>query len=274
MNWPDLFPDQDYQFQLRLERGDPSRFFGRSPEADAVLADRRRWLLETPDRCLVQQLDAEAALAETAALARTWNISGEIPPQTCHDARGPAGLTLASLAWNWEPDFVLLRPDPDDELRLVAAAVCFPSSWDVTEKAGLTVGQIHDVVPALNSQLGGSIRIFLSRMRPGIAWQRANWGFSASAERNQHPSRNLQRLRPPLQLDGVFVRLEHQALVALPETRGVLFGIRLESVSFAQIRKVEAARRGLLRALRTLPEPMAQYKNIAHVRAELLELLA
>lgn len=274
MHWPELFPDQDYHFHLRLERGDPARFFGRSAEAEAVLADRRRWLRETPERCLVFLPEAQPVVEETIALARSWNTLIENAQDAPAPSREPNAFNLASLAWNLEPDFVLLQPDATGSLRLVAAAVCFPSSWDVTEKAGLTVDQIHGVVPALNSELGDSIRVFLSRLRPGVAWQRANWGLSASAERNQHPSRNLQRLQPPLQPDHVFVRLEYQALVALPATRGVLFGIRLESVSLTQVREHAAARRGLRRALQTLSEPMAQYKNVAHVRAELLELLA
>ena len=34
----------------------------------------------------------------------------------------------------------------------------------------------------------------LARMKPGISWERINWGLSRSPELNQHPSRKLPRL--------------------------------------------------------------------------------
>ena len=62
-------------------------------------------------------------------------------------------------------------------------------------------------------------------------------------------------------------------MVALPETGGILFGIRLEVVPLAKLRENRSARDGLIEALETMPDKIADYKNLALARGRLLELL-
>jgi hypothetical protein len=172
-----------------------------------------------------------------------------------------------------EPDWLLLAPDHAGSFRLHAACVCFPSSWSLEEKMGLPLESIHGVVPGLNAQAGRPIAGFLQRLAPGIAWQRANWGLSRSPERNQHPALPRPRLDDTVAPDEVWLRVEHQALVALPRTGGLLFGIRVTVHPWAEILAEAPARQGLRRALATMPETVAAYKGIAPARARLLELL-
>jgi hypothetical protein len=132
---------------------------------------------------------------------------------------------------------------------------------------------IHDVVPGLNEQLGARIGTFLRRMAPGMAWQRANWGLSRSAELNQHPARALPRLDATVTADEVWLRVEHQALVALPKTEGVLFGIRIAVHPLARVKMDPAAVAGLRRALQTMSAEMAGYKNLATARDAIIGML-
>ena len=152
--------------------------------------------------------------------------------------------------------------------------LCFPSSWRLSEKLGKTIEFIHGVVPELNTNLGPAIHKFLAGLKPGAASLRFNWGLSRSAELNQHPDRSLPRLDGSMSLEEVWLRVEEQALVALPKSHGILFGIRLVNRPLAAIRADQLARARLRRALATMPEPMAVYKGIAPARARLLELLA
>jgi hypothetical protein len=158
-------------------------------------------------------------------------------------------------------------------MKLLGGCVCFPSSWSLEEKMGRPLDFIHRVVPGLNEQLGKPIAQFLRRMTPDIAWLRANWGLSRSAELNQHPRRALPRLDATVQPDEVWLRVEHQALVALPTTGGVLFGIRVMVHSLTEVKRDPDAARGLHRALQTMPEAMAIYKGIAPARSALLGIL-
>ena len=152
------------------------------------------------------------------------------------DAKPPAlGLALA-------PDFLLLKPSADGMPVLLGGCVCFPSSWAFEEKVGRPLDWIHAVVPRLNEKLGEKAWSFLTKMPPGPAWLRANWGLTASPEFNQHPT------------------------LGLP-------GLTQEVVPLAKLRENQAARDGLLEALKTMPDKIADYINLARARERLIELL-
>ena len=48
MTLAELFPDDDYKFQLRFERGAPAEFFAPTARSEEVLAERQRWLRTEP----------------------------------------------------------------------------------------------------------------------------------------------------------------------------------------------------------------------------------
>jgi len=262
-DWTRLFPDEDYQFHFGVRSGAPETFFGVTSRNDELLRERRRWLNTQPDQCRVQLPTATPLINETIALARQWrSLTGNDSPND-----------ILELGRVWEPDFVLLRPDENGAFAMVAACVCFPSSWRVTDKIGRPLQAIHEPVPGLNTALGPAIDRYLSHLKPGAAALRSNWGLSRSPELNHHPDRRLPPIEPPLKPEEVFVRIENQALVALPESGGILFGIRLEIIPLPDLLQFPTATRGLHRALRTMPEDVARYKNLSKARGHLIDLL-
>src|SRR6185295_11123743 len=112
---------------------------------------------------------------------------------------------------------------------------------------------IHGVVPGLNSALASPIHQFLQRLKPGVAFHRDNWGLAATDELNLHPARALPPPAPPVSLDRLWLRVEHQALVALPRTGGVVFGIRIALHRLDEVARDSGARAGLKRALASMP---------------------
>ena len=199
---------------------------------------------------------------------------GKMPPSTAGETPATTFARCLSLGEAWEPDYLLLKPDAvTGRFHLVGGCVCFPSSWRFEEKVGRPLEVIHTPVPHLNEQLASPIHNFLGRIKPGTAWCRANWGLSRSPELNQHPARGLPKLLPPLRVDEVWLRVEDQALVALPESRGVLFGIRMTVIPLAEVKRHPTAARGLARALRTMPDAMLDYKSLLAAKGELLRLL-
>lgn len=250
-----LFPPEDYRFRLTMRRGDPRRFFQQADPEGALLRERRRWLDDEPSRYAACGPGGEALLEELRELAAAWAL--------------PGFADAAGLGRAWEPDVLLLAPDAAGELRLRAGALCFPTGWALTEKLGGTLPEIHGVVPGLNPAIGGAIRQFLSSLKPGIAFHRDNWGIAATDELNLHPGRQLPRPTWPVRLEALWLRVEHQALVALPRSRGVLFGIRIALHRLDAVAADGAVSQGLARALRSLPEELAAYKGLADVRHEL-----
>ena len=263
-DWPALLPDEDYRFSMRFHRVPVEQFFGSTSARADVLAQRARWLDETPAHCAAVTTRARPLLLELDALSRGW-LGTDV-----HESSDDLALCQA-LGRQIEPDFLLLQSDESGTLRLDAACVCFPSAWNLAEKIGQSVESIHGAVPRLNAQAGAPIRQFLERLKPGPAWRRANWGLSRSPEWNQHPARPLPRLDASVTLEEVWLRVEHQAFVRLTG-EGVLFGIRISVHPLLDLLQIPEARRGLLRALRTMPEDVAAYKGIAAAREVLLTL--
>jgi hypothetical protein len=181
--------------------------------------------------------------------------------------------TFHALAEGLEDETMLLRRQEDGSHLLVAGAVCFPSYWSLPEKMGRPLAEIHDPVPTVNARFASKIDAFLTRMKPGTAWERSNWGLSRSAELNQHPSRNLPRLDARVELNEVFFRLEQQLLAPLPLSGGTVFALRLFVYPFSELRENTEVRSGLERALKTMPEEIAVYKGIAPARERILSFL-
>jgi len=262
----ELFGDEDYRFQMRFTRGLPAAYFGPTLAHADLIAERRRWLINSPATYSALLPDGERLLHEAAGLARQWHgFDGA--------AAGDSSALCRALGGFWETDFLLLKLDGADAIRLVGGCLCFPSHWRLTDKIGKTIEFIHGPVPGLNKDLGASIHKFLAALKPGVSWQRVNWGLSGSPELNQHPDRKLPRLDARVRLDQVWLRVEEQALVALPESGGILFGIRIVNHPLAEVRNDPLIVERFCRALETMPEEMARYKNLSESRAEIIKLL-
>jgi hypothetical protein len=266
MTLEELFPEDDYRFQMWFERGDLADFFARSARSETVLAERRRWLRTDPKTYAAILPPGEAMLDEAVELACEWN--GFAPP----------GLTTAwqkclALGEFWEPDYLLLKSDSDRAIRLYGGCLCAPSSWRLNDKLDQAVEFIHGPVPGLNAHIGAAIHKFLAALKPDAASLRHNWGLSRSPELNQHPDRALPPLDATVSAEEVWLRVEHQALVALPKSGGILFGIRVVNHSLNEVKTGPLAAARLCRALETMPEEMARYKNLAAARGRILNLL-
>lgn len=253
----DLFPDGDYRFHLTLRRGDPAAFFAPRDRSGRVLEERRRWLAAEPVRYAALQKEGERSFEEFAAMAETWGV------------RASGGV--AELGGALEPDFLLMVRDDQGRFRLRGGALCFPTGWALEEKLGETMEIIHGVVPGLNGAIGAQIDQFLERLKPGAAFLRDNWGIAATDALNLHPGRGVAGPALPVSLERLWLRVEHQALVALPQSGGVLFGIRIALHRLDDVASDEDARRGLMRALATMPEAVARYKGLAGIRGDLLK---
>ena len=269
----DLFPDGDYRFHLTLRRGEPREFFRPQETGERVRAERARWLATDPARYAALQPEGEPLLAEFAGLVLDWNAAASASGSEWNDrplapARGDENLLALGAAL--EPDFLLLSPDAGGAFRLRGGALCFPTAWALEEKMGQTLDFIHGPVPGLNAALASPISQFLARLKPGVAFHRDNWGIAATDELNLHPVRALPPPAPPVALDRLWLRVEHQALVALPRSGGVVFGIRIALHRLDALARDPAVATGLRRALESMPAALAAYKRIEPIRGELL----
>jgi hypothetical protein len=249
---------------MRFRRGDIREFFANTT-SDVILAERRKWLDHNARECAAVLPAGEPILDEVVELAGSLDIP-VARQSTSFD-------TCVALGRVWEPDLLFLRTVEDSQPELVGGCVCFPSSWSFEEKVGQPLDAIHTPVPTFNSQFASPVKQFLARMKPGISWERINWGLSRTPELNQHPNRRLHRLDASVDLNEVWFRVEYQSLVALPRTSGILFGIRLIIEPLSRLSLDPAFAAGLSRGLATMPESVAAYKGLKTSRQRLIDLL-
>jgi hypothetical protein len=270
--------DGPFRFQMALRPGPGAPFFCPTPHHAEVMAERKSLLSTHPHLYAASLTGTSELLNAAAALVHHWTSDTDSAPAPRPPA--PHQATAATLAaWcaetgaAWEPDWVVLRRDPDATYRLVAGVVCFPSGWALDEKMGRPLDEIHAPVPGLNHALSRQIHTFLERLKPGAAWWRDNWGLSAVSARNHHPSIHQRPLAETASLSDTWLRYEEQLLAQLPGSQDVLFGIRVGRVRLAEILPFPEVTRRLAHALRTMPEDVAAYKGIALARPTLLRQL-
>lgn len=269
MSLAELFPDGDYRFHLTLRRAEPREFFAPRDPTGRVLAERAQSLASEPQRYAAILPEGEPMLREFVEMATGWGV---VKREADADANASAFDAMCQLGREVEPDLLLLSPDADGRFRLRGGALCFPTGWALTEKLGHTLDFIHGVVPGLNAALATPIHQFLSKLKPGVAFLRDNWGLASTDELNLHPARAIPALQPPVSLERLWLRVEHQALLALPESRGIAFGIRIALHRLDMVARTPAAK-GLRRALETMPHELASYKRLDAIRPQIMGLL-
>lgn len=255
----ELFPAGDFRFHLTLRRSEPAEFFAPRDTTGRVLAERRRWLAASPARYAALTAPGRAAFTEWARLSREWS--------------GVEAAAPGELGEKLEPDFLLLTADEAGAFRLRGGALCFPTGWALEEKIGRTLDEIHGVVPGLNAALASPIQLFLTRLRPGGVIERDNWGLAATDELNLHPARGWPAPAEPTAPDRLWLRVERQAFLALPQSRGIVFGLRIELHRLDRVAEDRAAAAGLKRALAMMPDELLAHKRLGGVRDRVVSWL-
>jgi len=244
---------------MSLRPGDARCFWGHSADAAAILAERTRWMTETPERYLRVLPEGVEAVNEAIAFMRAQQDGAACSP--------------AQAAVELEPDWIVLAGDAERQHPVVGGAVIFPSSWALEEKVGHPLHVVHAPVPGLQSSLGTQISTFLQRLAPQAAWERENWGLSADPSLNHHPAIAIRRLGGDATLATTWLRLERQFLTRLFATQAILFGIRVSNHRLDDLAALPAVAARLARALATMSEEVARYKGLHEARGPLISAL-
>ena len=185
-----------------------------------------------------------------------------------------ADMPIASTALLIPDDLVLMRRD-DRGWRLVAASLCFPSSWNLGEKFSLPLEAVHGPVP-LSDKMSMRINRIFDSLQPDIPVWRANWTLESDGElrkdkseaRNQHQREKLS--------GNVHFRTEFQTLHKLPETQDILFTIRIKVRPITTLLYEKRGRQKLAilhRQYMAMSDAERDYKGINHNADGLLKWL-
>ena len=137
---------------------------------------------------------------------------------------------LAIAAKLVQEDLVLMSASPDG-WRLTAASLCFPSAWNLLEKFGHPLHQVHAPVPGFGtgSRNASVIDRMFDNLRPEQPVMRWNWSLHEDGELHHPTSHSGTESRFG---DGdigghVFLRVERQTLRKLPISGDIVFTVRI-----------------------------------------------
>jgi hypothetical protein len=178
-----------------------------------------------------------------------------------------------------QDDLVLMRKDQDG-WRLVAACLCFPSTWSLAEKFNQPMDAIHEAVPGYAGQMAGRINRIFDHLPTGQVVERFNWSIYGDDELH-HPEpksgpRAWQGLCGGI-AERAFVRVERQTLRRLPASQDIVFTIRVH-VDPVRVFREHPGGKALAGALRdqlaALNTEQLAYKNLLADRDILIEALS
>jgi len=180
--------------------------------------------------CLKQQYPDLLEITPATITDKTSGVTQNLPEQ------GPS--PLADVALLLQDDLLLMRRY-EDGWRLVAASLCFPSSWNLHEKFDKPLETIHGPVP-MDEKMHQRIRRIFDAMRLEVPLWRENWGIT-NDQSLRHVRRESDRVstREDVESD-LHLRVEYQTLHKLPQ-RGdgssgdILFTVGVRVRSMAQL---------------------------------------
>ncbi|WP_423065739.1 heme-dependent oxidative N-demethylase family protein [Devosia sp. CN2-171] len=286
MSLPPLPGPLAQAFAIGLKPLDPSQWIDVDDELAAYLAEKGRLFAKrraevfaaeygtgVAQQEVLQRLVAHLA-QHSASHVREDNAVRIVPTGevVALDGDRPALETAARLV---QEDFVLMRRSADG-WRLVAAALCFPSAWRLSDKFGRPMHEVHAPVPGFGAGTRPAelINRMFDNLQTGAAMLRWNWSlFGDRVLFHPEPSHAVPRFGA--EGEKAVVRLERQTITKL-DTGDVLFTIRiyLEPIdSLARQpegREIAAAIRAQLAAM---PVEQAEYKGLLAERETVMRRL-
>lgn len=191
--------------------------------------------------------------------------------KTSSQYRGDTQLLIKTLARHLEEDFlIMMKSDKNDEYYFRSGAFVFPSGFDPSKKANLSLKDIHGPVPYYKEKIEKSMDKFFQRFKIGKFVMRVNWTCQAHTHRYavglNHAYNNEKKpeVFKAKDLDfekGVFLRNERQCLTRLPKSKAIVFTIRTYLTPIAQVKREGETGLDLACAIENLPPVTAIYKT-------------
>ena len=128
-------------------------------------------------------------------------------------------------------DDICLLEEEDGDYKLVAASVCAPTWWDLSEKIGKPLTEIHAPIVNLEEKIGRMIRHFLQNLSAKDCYQRSNWFLFTSPDLCVFPnsfnfSTEMTNINHQNIETNLFLRCERQTFRKLKDSQHIAFELR------------------------------------------------
>lgn len=175
-----------------------------------------------------------------------------------------------------QEDLCLMLPS-NQGYRLAAASVCFPQRWNLREKLGQPISQIHHHVPEYAQKLAHPVDSLFERLRESHPGLRSNWSLVDSPELYLESGKYVSDLNPVITADNagkkLWLRVERQTIRRMPISQGVLFSIHSYIYPLAKVTESPEIAAQLSKAILSLKPAMQSYKSLLPFKSALLSYL-
>jgi hypothetical protein len=213
---------------------------------------------------------------ETLFFNKKWTFLQSKSSQCGTQAPGPGYISgMDAMACQLQEDLAIIEINDQGEEQLTALHLCYPNHWAAEDKIGCSFAAIHGPVPGFET-LARQARPLIKHLLHNGPYVRFAWGLATDTRLNHHP-------QPPIGDIGaqawqgrafnpdqprLYLRIERQVMLGLPEVSALLFTIR---TYFENIAKLEDERKDqLLLAIESMDEATLIYKGIAPCRDDIL----
>jgi len=178
-----------------------------------------------------------------------------------------ADIEFVQLAKVIAEDLCLLE-FKHDTWQLVAAVVVFPSRWNLLEKIGKNLDQIHAPVPGYDQALQPYMTDTFNKIKPDRPVWRKNWSLHETSSLHEPFYKSSSA-----NVDNYWWRTERQTLTKSDDGKYILFTIRNRSEPFNWIKSDPQAAGQFAKTLATLSPEMLSYKHLIEKRDQFIAYL-
>ena len=264
---PPFLPDgrQNTILEMGLQHLNPSEWMIVDEDAPLFLSHKLEQQTKRPDQIYQSLPESEEAQCEFNSLLETHLITNHKFQRIANNklVNSRFGLEWEDLGkdlWStslWIQEDICLLENMGKEYILTAASVCSPSNWDMPNKVGKCLSEIHKPVPGYKDQISDKVDRLMRSLKPGKPLARFNWSIQPHGDlfwkigsRNQVESQNMHW------------RVERQTLMRLPQTRAIVFGIRVFIHDFSKMSQIRGFDDSVAALIRKLPSEQSFYKNL------------
>ncbi|KAH6918760.1 hypothetical protein BKA70DRAFT_28417 [Coprinopsis sp. MPI-PUGE-AT-0042] len=176
-----------------------------------------------------------------------------------------AAELLMFLLNNVPEDFAITQKDEETgKYHFRAGVICSAVGWNLGEKIGKPLHEVHGPVPFYDKMLRHSMDRFFDKLPVDKPIQRGSWTFEVGQPlffQADEPEFAVHKsFNPDLKLDDIHLRVDWQTLRRLPESKAIVFNYKCLFTPVTDFRKEPYIPQLVATVLRDSKTPFKDYK--------------
>ncbi|KAF5310027.1 hypothetical protein D9619_010282 [Psilocybe cf. subviscida] len=184
---------------------------------------------------------------------------------------------LETVLENVPEDFPMMMKDEKGVYRLRCGITLSAIGWNMQQKMGKTMPEIHEPVPFYQEKLKSSIERYFSKLTCDKPIQRGSWGIEIGQPLYLQTTDPHWALRdkqdPALSVADLYLRVDWQTLRRLPHSRAIVFNYKALFTPVTQLRREPYIPRLVATVIKNAASEFLEYKAAFHTEHKLVPAL-